>query len=99
MEESAESYPQQLAKFMEEYSNSVNFVLENTEDAAQLIGGYEIVKAPIAQKALPYCNITFMTGSEMKTAMEGYLGVLYEMNPASVGGAMPDADFYYVPEK
>ena len=40
-----------------------------------------------------------MTGSEMKTAMEGYLGVLYEMNPASVGGAMPDADFYYVPEK
>lgn len=97
--EFAESYPQQLAKFMEEYSNSVNFVLENTEDAAQLIGGYEIVKAPIAQKALPYCNITFMTGSEMKTAMEGYLGVLYEMNPASVGGAMPDADFYYVPEK
>lgn len=93
--EFAENYPQQLAKFMEEYEASVNFVLENTEDAANLIGGYEIVKAPIAQKALPYCNITFITGDEMKTAMEGYLGVLYGMNPASVGGAMPGEDFYY----
>ena len=97
--EFAENYPQQLAKFMEEYEASVNFVLENTEEAANLIGGYEIVKAPIAQKALPYCNITFITGDEMKTAMEGYLGVLYGMNPASVGGAMPGEDFYYNAEK
>lgn len=93
--EFAEKYPQQLAKFMDEYKASVDFVLENTEEAAQLIGGYDIVKAPIAQKALPNCNITFITGSEMKAAMEGYLGVLYEMNPASVGGALPEADFYY----
>ena len=80
---------------MEEYEASVNYVLENNEAAAELIGGYEIVKAPIALKALPYCNISFITGDEMKTAMEGYLGVLYDMNPASIGGAMPGEDFYY----
>ncbi len=97
--EFAENYPQQLAKFMEEYAASVSYVLENTEDAAALVGGYEIVKAPIAQKALPYCNITFLTGDEMKTAMEGYLGVLFDMNPAAIGGAMPEADFYFNAEK
>ena len=53
--------------------------------------GYEIVpKAPVAQKALPECNITFITGSEMKEKVSGYLQVLYDQAPDSVGGTMPD---------
>lgn len=93
--EFAEKYPQQLEKFMQEYEASVKYVQENTENAAALIGNYEIVKAPIAQKALPYCNITFITGAEMKTDMESYLSVLNDMNPKAIGGKLPGADFYY----
>ncbi len=93
--EFAEKYPQQLKKFMEEYAASVKYVNENTEQAAQLIGGYEIVKAPIAQKALPYCNICCLTGDELKECLGGYLSVLYEMNPQSVGGKLPDDGLYY----
>ena len=93
--EFAEKYPQQLEKFMQEYDSSVKYVQENTEDAAALIGNYEIVKAPIAKKALPYCNITFITGTEMKTDMESYLSVLNDMNPKAIGGKLPGADFYY----
>lgn len=91
----AEEHPQTLAKFMEKYEQSVNFVLNNTEAAAQLMGQFEIVKAPIALKALPFCNITFIAGNEMKTAMEGYLKVLLDMNPAAIGGKLPESDFYY----
>ncbi len=91
----AEKNPQALEKFMEEYEASVDFVLNNTEEAAELIGQFEIVKAPIALNALPYCNITFIAGTDMKTAMEGYLNVLFEMNPAAVGGKLPESDFYY----
>ncbi len=93
--EFAEKYPEQLAAFMKEYEGSVQFVLQNTEQAAELIGSYEIVKAPIAKKALPNCNITFITGEQLQTSMEGYLSVLYAMNPASVGGKLPESDFYY----
>lgn len=93
--EFAEKYPLQLEKFMEEYEASVSFVLNNTEAAAELIGQYEIVKAPVALKALPYCNITFMSGADMKTAMEGYLNVLFELNPTAVGGKLPEGNFYY----
>lgn len=93
--EFAEEHPQALQEFMEEYEASVDFVLNNTEEAAELIGQFEIVKTPVALKALPYCNITFIAGKDMKTAMEGYLNVLYGMNPASVGGALPESDFYY----
>ena len=57
-----------------------------------------IEKAPIAQKALPYCSITYIDGQEMKDALSGYLGVLFDQDPASVGGAMPADDFYYMNE-
>lgn len=55
-----------------------------------------IEKAPVAQKALPFCNITCLTGEEMKTALSGYLQVLYDQDPTSVGGALPADDFYYL---
>lgn len=93
--EFAEKYPQQLEKFMQEYAASVKFVNENTEQAAQLVGNYGIVKTPIAQKALPYCGICCLTGDALKTVLDGYLSVLYDMNPQSVGGALPGDGLYY----
>lgn len=94
--EFAEKYPKQLAKFMEEYESSVSFVLDNNEDASELIAQYGIVAAaPIALKALPACNICFLAGADMKPAMEKYLSALESFNPAAVGGALPADDFYY----
>ena len=59
------------------------------------MGQYEIVTAEVAQKALPECNIVFIEGVEMKDSLSGYLSVLFEQNPKSVGGALPDDAFYY----
>ena len=78
---------------------TVEAVRANTEQAAELIGNYEIVKAPIALKALPYCNICCLTGDELKDCLGGYLSALYEMNPQSVGGKLPDDGLYYAAEK
>ena len=50
-----------------------------------------------ASKAMPYCNITFIDGEEMKEALSGYLEVLFEQDAASVGGSLPGEDFYYIP--
>lgn len=68
---------------------------ENVAEAAQLVEKYGIAAAAIAEKAIPYCNITCMEGAEMKAALETYLGVLYEKNLESVGGKLPDDAFYY----
>ena len=67
----------------------------NTADAAAVIGDLGIVDAAVAEKALPYCNIVCLTGGEMEAKLSGYLQVLYDAEPASVGGAVPGADFYY----
>ena len=50
----------------------------------------------MAKKALPYCSIVYIDGEEMKSALSGYLEVLFEQDPKSVGGALPGDDFYYV---
>lgn len=89
------AYPQATTQFMTGYADSVAWVNENAAEAAQLIGGYEIVAAPVAEKALPYCNIVCITGQEMKEKLSGYLQVLFDAAPESVGGALPGDDFYY----
>lgn len=91
-----EENPAAFEMFLTEYAASTQWVTANTEDAAALVAKYGIVeKEPIAKKALPACNITCLTGMEMKTAVEGYLSVLFKAEPKSVGGSLPEADFYY----
>ncbi|HHW22489.1 MAG TPA: ABC transporter substrate-binding protein [Clostridiaceae bacterium] len=87
--------PEQVAAFLDEYRLSVEYVNANVDEAAQLIEKFGIFKAAVAKQALPYCNITFIEGEDMKTAVSGYLSVLYEQNPKSVGGTLPDEGFYF----
>lgn len=83
-------------EFLKDYQSSIEWVNSNNADAAELVANYGIVaKAPLAQKALPACNITYVDGAEMKAKLCGYLQVLFDQNPKAVGGAMPGDDFYY----
>lgn len=90
-----EEHPEAVAAFMGHYQDSVDYVNDNVAEAAQLVGGYEIVTAEVAEKAIPACNIVFISGDEMKEKLSGYLSVLYDQNAESVGGALPDDAFYY----
>lgn len=89
-----------VAAFMEEHQASAQSMNSDVENGAKLAAASEIIaKEPIALKAIPKCNITYIDGAEMKQALSGYLEVLYEQNPESIGGALPGDDFYYVPQK
>ena len=90
-----EEHPAAVEQFLTSYADSVDWVNDNTAEAAELIGGYDIVDAAVAEKALPYCNIVCVTGTEMMDMLSGYLSVLWEQDAESVGGAMPNDDFYY----
>ena len=91
----ASEHPEAVAKFIEEYEASAKYVNENVDAAAELVEKYGIVKAPIAKKAIPYCNIVCITGDGMRTAVNGFFGVLYGQKPASVGGKLPGDDFFW----
>ena len=93
--EFAQEHPDIVEDFMERYQESVTFVNDHTEEAAKLIGDYDIVPEEIAKKALPECNIVYIDGAEMKEKLSGYLEVLEQENPQAVGGALPADEFYY----
>ena len=94
--EFVEENPEAVAAFLEDYASSVAYAGVDVSGAAQLIEKYDIVPAAVAEKALPGCNICCITGEEMKGKLSGYLEVLHAADPASVGGALPGDDFYYV---
>ncbi|MCI8388976.1 MAG: ABC transporter substrate-binding protein [Clostridiales bacterium] len=82
--------------FLKEYEESIK-VCENAADAAALCEKYEIIpSAAVAEKAIPNCNITFVSGKDMKAQIEGYFKVLFDGNPASIGGELPDEKLYYL---
>ena len=90
--------PEAVEAFLGELEASVAWVNEHVTDAAQLCGDYGIIKAPVAQKAIPQCNLVCLTGAEMKEALSGCLGVIFDQNPKAVGGQLPGDDFYYEAE-
>lgn len=96
--EFVEKYPQKVSSFLEEYKKSVDFTNNNLDEAAKLIEENGIVTAEIAKKAVPYCNIVLIDGEDMKEKLSGYLEILYDANPKSVGGKIPDEAFYYIQE-
>ena len=92
-----EQYKSQVKTFLEEYEASTRLANESIPETAVLTEKYGIVAAAAAEKAIPQCNITYLAGAEMKTALSGYLEVLKAQNTKSVGGQLPDDAFYFLP--
>ena len=93
-----EEHADAIQTFMEEQKASAAFANENVAETAKLVAAAGIIeKAPVAEKAIPYCSITYIDGTDMKNRLYGYLSALYEMDPATVGGELPTKDFFYIP--
>ncbi len=89
--------PGEIDKFLESHAESADFANQDAAAAAALTEQYGIMdSAAVAEKAIPSCNVTCVTGQEMKDMVSAYLQVLYDLDPASVGGQLPADDFYYL---
>ena len=92
-----DEHPAEVALFLEEYEASVTFTNTNPEEAAEMIAAAGIIpKAPLALRAIPFCNITYLSGSDIAEPMTNFFNVLYAANPASVGGAVPAQEIFYI---
>lgn len=85
-----------VSEFLRQYEESVNWVLENPKDASALVEKHEIMpSAALVEKAIPYCGITFKKAVDEKTGLNDFYKILFDSNPSSVGGSMPDDEFYF----
>ena len=93
-----EEHPETVDAFLDLYGDSITFMSDEhgVAGAAALVGELGITaNEQIAQKAIPQCNLTFLTGADMKATLEEYYQVLFQANPDSIGGSMPYDAFYY----
>ena len=95
-----EENPGVVEAFLADYQDSVDYVTSQPAEAAQVVAELGITpNAKIAEAAIPKCALVCITGaSEMRGAIQGYYEVLYQANPDSIGGIMPDDPFYYEAE-
>ena len=95
-EDFASSNENALRTFLDEYKASSENATANIEETASLLEKYDIIKAAIATKAIPYCNICFITGDEMVSKVTGYFKVLFDASPDSLGKKLPDNNIFYI---
>lgn len=83
--------------FLSDAAESVDRVLHEENAPAVVVERGILGAEAIAKKAIPNCNIVLVKGTEMKVLVSGMLKTLFEANPQSVGGTLPEDGFYYVP--
>ena len=88
-------HPDAVKTFLSEYEDSIQAASDIDATAALCETTGIIPKAAVAKQAIPGCNLTFVAGETMKTEINGYFSVLFEANPKSLGGKLPDDAFYY----
>lgn len=88
--------PEAVEKFLQEYESSIKFATTNIDETSTHCETYKIANvAAIAKKAIPTCNLCYVIGKDMKNNVNGYLDVLFNADPTSIGGKLPADDFYY----
>ncbi|WP_448059030.1 ABC transporter substrate-binding protein [Cellulomonas hominis] len=91
----AAEHPAAVADLLADYRASAEFVNAHPADAAPLVVAAGLApSAAVAEAAIPASHITDLEGAELRSALGGYLQVLFDTDPASVGGAVPGDDFY-----
>lgn len=93
-----ENNPEAVDSFLLSYEASILYMNDeaNRAEAAELVAQCGITaNAAIAAKAIPQCNLAYITGDEMKDTLENFYRVMFEADPKSIGGAMPYDSFYY----
>lgn len=93
-----EANPEGVEAFLTAYRASIAYMSDpaNLAGAARLVADYGVApNAKVAEKAIPQCSLTFITGQEMKDALEGYYEILFQAEPKSIGGGLPYDSFYY----
>ena len=99
-----EKNPGEVEAFLAAYEASIDYIKGNEESRPfsgpssppALVAQYGFApNADVAARAIPQCSLTFVTGQEMKTVLEDYYTILFQVEPKSIGGGLPYDSFYY----
>lgn len=85
-----------LDSFINEYKKASKWTLSNPQKAGVLCEKYELgLPASVLEKAIPNSNYIFISDKDKKKQIENLLKIFLEQEPSSIGGKLPDDNFYY----
>ena len=92
-----ENHPEVIEPLLAQVETSVKFANQSPAEMAKEANetGLEMPE-PIITASAPNSNLMFKTAEEAKEEIELYLEKLYEFDPKTVGGALPEDEFYYL---
>lgn len=94
--EFAAGHPVEVEAFLDEYAQSIAYLSSGADDIGRIIESTGIfTNGSVAQKAVPGCNVCFISGADMVGQMETFLEIMFELAPESIGGRLPREDFYF----
>lgn len=92
----AKTNPEIVAKFLNEYKKSIDWVNANAKTAGSLVEKHKIgITSSVAEISIPRCNLRFEDAQQSKEAVKSFLKVLFDFSPRDLGGKLPDENFYY----
>lgn len=104
----SESYPQAgifvktdldkdvVEAYLAEVEKSVAEALADPASVAQMAVDLEYgFPLPVLTGAIPRSNLMFKNAADSRAALETYFGYIIDFNPALIGGALPEDNFYF----
>lgn len=90
-----ESNPQLVGVFLEIVQTSIRHTNENPANTASALEAIEFgLPAKIIESAIPNSHLVFNTALGSRDELEFYYSKIMELNPALIGGQLPDDEFY-----
>ena len=77
-------------------SDAIEWVRANPEESGKLIVKYGILPdEAVAALSVPRCNFAYQSAAEVKATLIDFYSLMAGLNPDSIGGSLPDDDFFY----
>lgn len=95
-----EKHPEYVKNFLIALNTSIIWAKENPQQAGEATAKIQKgIQAPLIVKGMSRMNLQFVDAKQTRPALEKYFSILQKTDPKFIGGALPQDDFYYIPEK
>ncbi|PIE77171.1 MAG: hypothetical protein CSA13_00865 [Clostridiales bacterium] len=84
-----------VVKFEEAYQKNLEWIVANPEAAGELAEEKMGIKKQIIMKAIPNMGMHYKSAADSKPELDEFYQMLYDFNPKTVGGKVPDENMYF----
>ncbi len=91
----ADEHHDLVVEFEKEYEQALLWTGENVEAASELAEEKLGFQKPVMMKAIPNMGLTYKSAKDSKSEMDDYYTLLFEFNPKTIGGKVPDEKMYF----